>query len=76
MQFKPVQAVHACCLLRVHADEELLGAFFFGRAFAVTLNKRITGALFEGLSAVGSAIASRDTLVRSFQVGQKWAHAE
>ena len=50
------------------ADEELLGSFFYGRAFAVTLAKWTGNAIVETVTSVSQRISTRPDRIKAFQV--------
>ena len=50
------------------ADEELLGSFFYGRAFAVTLAKWTGNAIVEIVTSVSQRISTRPDRIKAFQV--------
>lgn len=47
---------------------EILSAFFYGRAFAVTLSKRLGEVVVDGISEVSKVIAEQPQWVQDFQV--------
>lgn len=50
------------------ASNDILSAFFYGRAFAVTLNKRLSEIAVDVISEVSKALAERPQRLREFQV--------
>lgn len=52
------------------ANEEsydILNAFFYGRAFAITLNKRLSEAVIDLVSEVSKSVAERPQRIQEFQ---------
>lgn len=50
-------------------NTEILSAFFYGRALAATLNKRLSEIAVDAISEISKAIAERPTRLKDFQVG-------
>lgn len=46
----------------------ILEAFFYGRAFAVTLSRRVTDEVLNVVSEISKAVAERPQRIREFQV--------
>ena len=47
---------------------QLLEAFYYGRAFAVTVNRRVGEALTDAIAEVSKVIAENPTRLQEFQV--------
>jgi len=50
-----------------NSNREILEAFFYGRAFAITLSKRVSEALVEAVSDVGKVLSDRPKRIQEFQ---------
>ncbi|KAG1680769.1 hypothetical protein FOA52_008102 [Chlamydomonas sp. UWO 241] len=48
-------------------NDELLGVFFYGRAWAATVGKRLGSAVVDAAGSLGSAIATRPQRIQSFR---------
>ncbi len=58
-----------CNVTCADPSPEILTAFFYGRALAITLNKRLSEAVIDLVSDVSKAMAERPQRIAEFQVG-------
>ena len=56
----------SCCFH--HTGQEILESFFWGRAFAVTLNKRLAQFALDAFSDLGKTLTNKPMKLQEFKV--------